>query len=139
MIRAWPILALLLAAVTAPAMAEHEIYFRYTVLGYVKDATGKPRPGERVLITRDKTGFSYDGETDAAGFFVVITRLGDESAGEPLTVSVGAQRLSVIARFDPANHTDERGTRVDLDGTRMLERPAWFRSTLTRLLTEPKP
>ena len=28
---------------------------------------------------------------------------------------------------------------VDLEGTRVLERPAWFRSTLTHLLGAPRP
>jgi hypothetical protein len=132
-------LALLLAAAAAPAPAEHVLHLRYTVLGYVRDAAGKPVSGLRVEVVRDKTGFSYVGETDAAGLFIVIARLGDESAGERLTVRIGDQRLGVVARFDAANHTDERGTRVDVDGARVLERPAWFRSTLVKLLSEPKP
>ena len=39
-------LALLVAVAAAPAVAEHEIFYRYTVLGYVKDAAGKPSPGQ---------------------------------------------------------------------------------------------
>jgi hypothetical protein len=139
MIRALAALALLVAAAAAPAAAEHVLHLRYTVLGYVRDAAGKPVAGQRVEVVRDKTGFSYVGETDAAGLFIVIARLGDESAGERLTVRIGDQRLGVVANFDAANHTDERGTRVDVDGARLMERPAWFRSTLVKLLSEPKP
>jgi hypothetical protein len=138
-IRAWFPLALLIAAAATPAAGEHEVFYRYTVLGYVKDTTGKPRVGETVRLIRDKTGFSYLGETDAAGLFVIVARLGDESAGETLTLRLGALRLELVARFEAANHTDERGTRVDVEGGRFVERPAWFRSTLVRLLTAPRP
>ena len=139
MIRALAALALLVAAAAAPAGAEHVLHLRYTVLGYVKDAAGKPITGQRVEVVRDKTGFTYVGDTDAAGLFIVIARLGDESAGERLTVRIGDQRLAVVAQFDAANRTDERGTRVDAEGARLLERPAWFRSTLVKLLSDPKP
>jgi hypothetical protein len=126
--------SVLAALAATPAGAEHEVYFRYTVLGYVTDAAGKPRPSQTVQLVRDKTGFSYLGETDAAGLFVIVARLGDESSGERLTLRLGAARLALTARFDPANHSDERGTRVDVRGTRFVERPAWFRSTLANVL-----
>jgi hypothetical protein len=132
-------LGLLVAVVAAPAVAEHEVFYRYTVLGYVKDAAGKPSPGQTVELIRDKTGFSYLGQTDESGLFVIVARLGDESAGESLTLRLGTTRQRLVARFDAANHTDERGTRVDLEGARVLERPAWFRSTLATLLGSPTP
>ncbi len=123
------------ALAAAPAWAEHEVYYRYTVLGYVKDTAGKPRPSQTVELIRDKTGFSYLGDTDAAGLFVIVARLGDESAGEALTLRLGGRRAKLTARFDPVNHTDERGTRVDFEGARFVERPAWFRSTLANFLS----
>ena len=130
-------IALLLSALAAltvtPVAAEHEVYYRYTVLGYVTDA-GHPRAGQEVVLIRDKTGFSYINITDAAGLFVIVARLGDESAGEGLTLRVGEVRAPLTAQFDPSNHSDERGTRVDVEGSRVVERPAWFRSTLARLL-----
>ena len=128
------LLPLLIVATAAPAAAEHEVYYRYTVLGYVKDAAGKPRAGQTVELIRDKTGFSYLAETDAAGLFVIVARLGDESAGEALTLRQAGLRTRLVARFDAANHTDERGTRVDLEGARAVERPTWFRSTLVNFL-----
>jgi len=128
--------ALLLAA--GLAAAEHEIFYRYTVLGFVKDARGQPLRGRTVEVVRDKTGFSYLGETDEQGFYLVITRLGDESAGERLTLKVAGASTKVTARFDPANHADERGTRVDLEGAKLVERSAWFRSTLARALGDAR-
>jgi hypothetical protein len=116
----------------APAWAENTVYYRYVVLGFVKDAHGKPLAGRPVAVTRDKTGLRYDGRTGDAGFFVLVIRLGDESAGESLTVSTGTATTRITARFDPANHADDRGTRVDLEGSRWTERTAAFRSTLTR-------
>lgn len=110
--------------------AEHEIYYRFTILGYVRDAHGKPVADAKVEVIRDKTGFKYLGETDETGFYVVRVRLGDESRGEALSVRQGAHVCRVIAVFDPANETDERGTRVDFEGAHSIERAARFQSTL---------
>jgi hypothetical protein len=133
------LLVLLATTVARPAVGEHEIYYRYTVLGYIKDGAGKPRAGQTVELIRDKTGFSYVGRTDEAGLFVIVARLGDESAGESLTLRLGDTHLSLVARFDATNHTDERGTRVDVNGTRVVERPGSFRATLATLLGAPRP
>ena len=83
MIRLTASLAVLLGAllVADAAHGEHEVYYRYTVLGYVKDGRGRPLSAREVKIVRDKTGFSYLGETDANGLYVVVLRLGDESVG----------------------------------------------------------
>jgi hypothetical protein len=116
--------------VAAPAAAEHEVYYRFTVLGYVKDARGKPVADAKVEVVRDKTGFTYLGETDGDGFYAARVRLGDESRGEALSVRQGARVCHVIAVFDPANQVDERGTRVDFEGARAIERATSFRSTL---------
>ena len=110
--------------------AEHEIYYRFTVLGYVKDTHGKPVVDAKVEVIRDKTDFKYLGETDDTGFYVVRVRLGDESRGETLTVRQGTHVRRVIALFDPANVTDERGTRVDFEGAHSVERAARFQATL---------
>jgi hypothetical protein len=133
------LLGLLVAAWPATATSEHEIFYRYTVLGYVKDAAGKPRPGQTVELIREKTGFSYLGQTDEAGLFVIVARLGDESVGESLTLRFETVRQRLVVRFEPANHTEERGTRVDLQGAQAQERPSSFRSTLAALLGAPKP
>ncbi|MGH7353228.1 MAG: carboxypeptidase-like regulatory domain-containing protein [Candidatus Rokuibacteriota bacterium] len=132
-----PVLALAaLVLLATPAAAEHEVQFRYTVIGYVKDARGQPLPGQTVELVRDRTGFSYVADTDAAGLYVVTARLADESSGETLTLRFGPARTRLVARFDPTNHADERGTRVDVEAGRFVERAAWFRSTLANLLGE---
>jgi hypothetical protein len=128
------ILAFLLIAFAGASHAEHEVYYRYTVIGYVKDPAGKLRTGVPVELTREKTGFSYLGETDGAGFYCIVARLGDESLGEPLRLRAGAQSLMIVARFDPADHVRERGTRVDFLGARPMEIPTAFAATLRRFL-----
>ena len=133
MIRALPVLTALVLTATA-AWAEHEVFYRYTVIGYVRDAAGAPLRDQSLEVVRDKTGFSYLARTDESGMFLFITRLGDESDGESLTLKYGPASVQLTARFDPANHTDERGTRVDVDAGRFVERPAWFHSTLTQFL-----
>src|SRR5215470_7963644 len=79
--------------VAAPAIAEHEPQYRYTVVGYVKDAAGKPRANQSMEVIRQKTGFAYVGETDATGLYVIITRLADESRDERLLVRAGPASL----------------------------------------------
>ena len=116
------------------ATAEHEVYYRYVVLGYVKDVTGVPLRGVTVEVIREKTGFSYLAETDAEGLYVIVSRLGDESMGERLRVKAGPQSTTISARFDPQNHAVERGTRLDFLGKKAVERPTWFASTLKRFL-----
>jgi hypothetical protein len=124
--------------VAVAARAEHEVYYRYTVLGYVKDARGRPLPGHEIKVVRDKTGFSYLGETDAKGLYVVVLRLGDESVGERLTVQAGALSTKVAAHFEVGNRIDERGTRLDVEAGRFVERAAWFPSTLALFLGASK-
>jgi hypothetical protein len=126
----------LLAAL--PAAGEHEVWYRYTVLGYVKDGRGRPLAGQRVELVRDRTRLSYLGDTDGDGLYVIVARLGDESAGEALTLRVGPATARLTASFDPTNHTDERGTRVDVDGARVVERAAAFRSTLANFVGAPR-
>lgn len=128
-------LAFLVLLVTPDAsFAEHEIYYRYTVLGYVKVATGKARPRIEVKLVRLKTGFPYLAETDETGFYVIVARLGDESVGEKLRLAIAKATATITARFDPADRIHERGTRVDFVGSRPVETPAAFRATLERFL-----
>jgi hypothetical protein len=119
-----------------PALAEHEAQYRYTVLGYVKDAAGRPRKGVGLEVTRQKTGLSYNGETDTAGLYVIVTRLADESRGEGLLVRAGPASLRITARLDPADHKSERGTRVDFTGDKVSERQDLFASTLKEFLSK---
>jgi hypothetical protein len=133
------VVLIVLALAVAPVAAEHTVDTRYVVLGFVKDVQGKLRPEHAVEVVRDKTGFAYSGRTDAQGFFVVVVRLGDESAGETLTLRIGQAKTTVTARFDPTNHADDRGTRVDLDGAKFVERTAAFRPTLARFVRSERP
>jgi len=124
----------LLGVLGGQARGEHEIQYRYIVLGYVADARGQAASATPVELVRNKTGFSYLAETDANGFFLIIARLGDESAGEPLTLRVGRAATTIAARFDPANHAAHRGTRVDVKGETFQERAAFFQPTLARFM-----
>jgi hypothetical protein len=119
-----------------PAGAEHQVSYRYTVLGYVTDAENRGRRGVRVELQREKTGFSYLGETDREGFYLIVARLGDESAGETLRLRAESQAVTLTARFDPADHDTERGTRVDFTARRPIESPTAFAVTLKRYLAQ---
>ena len=127
---------LVVGLIAPPALAEHEVQFRYTVLGYVKDAASRPRKGVALEVTRQKTGLVYKGETDAAGLYVVVIRLADESRGEGLLVRAGPASLRITARLDPADHQHERGTRVDFTGGKAAERPELFLATFKEFLSK---
>ena len=124
----------LVGIVPARSNAAHTVFFRYTVLGYVKEASGKARPGVPVRVTRQKTGLAYEGETDPTGLYVVVTRLGDESLGESLQLRAADHAVTIVARFDPSDHRRERGTRVDFEGSTTVETPGAFAATLDRFL-----
>ena len=133
------LVAVVLAAALIPgstAWAEHQVSYRYIVLGYVIGPDNQGRSGVRVELRREKTGFSYLGETDADGFYVIVARLGDESAGETLELRAESQAMTLTARFDPGDHTTERGTRVDFTARRPVESPTTFASTLKRYLAQ---
>ena len=121
-------------ATAPPTRGEHEIYYRYTVLGYVEDGAGKPRANASVQLVREKTGFAYRVSSDAAGLYVLVARLGDESVGERLQLRVDGQELMITARFDPADRDRERGTRVDFVRGQPVERAPEFQATLRRVL-----
>lgn len=125
----------LAVAVASPGGAEHRLDTRFVVLGYVTDARGRPLRGQAIELIREKTGFSYLDETDDTGLYVIIARLGDESAGEHLRLRMGKVVTIITARFDPGDHDTDRGTRVDLVGGKPVERAAWFASTLRKFLT----
>jgi len=127
---------LLTLASSSPSHAEHEIYYRYTVLGYVKDGSGQLRSGVEVELVREKTGFSYLSETDETGLYVIVARIGDESMGERLRLRAAGQSLILTAHFDPTNHSRERGTRVDFIGGKSVETPKDFAATLRRFLSQ---
>jgi hypothetical protein len=122
--------------IVGDARAEHQVSYRYVVLGYVTDAQNRGRPGVRVELRREKTGFSYLGETDAQGFYLIVARLGDESLGETLELRAANQAMTLTARFDPADHATERGTRVDFTARQPVESPTAFAVTLKRYLTQ---
>lgn len=132
--RALLIALVLVIAGAVAASAEHRVYYRYVVLGYATDAKGRPLVRQPVELTRDKTGFSYLDETNGQGFYLVVARLDDHDVGERMTLKIGQVVTSITARFDPRNHVDERGTRVDVVAGRPVERAAWFPSTLRAFL-----
>jgi hypothetical protein len=122
------------AMAAGDARAEHEVYYRYTVVGWIRNAAGRPLRDLVVEVVRAKTGLAYRAVTDADGFYVVVLRLGDESAGETLRLRIGTRSLTMRATFDPGDHSRERGTQVDVAGDGVVERPHAFAETLRRFL-----
>ena len=126
---------LLLALVAWEAHAEHEANHRYLILGYVKDAKGRPLRGVAVRVTRVKTGLGYNETSDQNGFYAIIVHLDDEDLGEQLHVSARTASVLHTAQFNQADARTERGTRLDFVGTRVEERRSWFFGTLKQYLS----
>jgi hypothetical protein len=120
--------------VLAPAVeATHEVDHRYVVLGYVRDAAGRPVAGAVVRVVRQKTGLALEAETDAEGFYLVIVHLHDEDLLQVLRVAVGPRTtLRLEARFNPFDRRTPRGTRVDFTDGVARERPEDFATALER-------
>lgn len=129
-------LILLLALLAGPsvALATHEPDHRYIVLGYVRDGAGRPLAGVEVRVVRERTGLAYPARTDREGFYLVIVHLHDEDLGDALTVSAASATGRIVATFDPRDKRFERGTRVDIEGGRAVERRPLFAKTLKELL-----
>lgn len=124
--------AALALSLATPVEATHEVNHRYVILGYVRDAAGRPLARIVVRIVREKTGLAYEAETDGDGFYLVILHLHDEDALEPLWVAVGRAALRVEARFDPLDPRTPRGTSVTFTGGVARERPDEFAAALAR-------
>lgn len=133
-----------LAAVAATAVAltlllataveaTHEVDHRYVVLGYVRDAAGRPLAWTVVRVVREKTGLAHEARTDSDGFYLVILHLHDEDVLEPLRVAVTrATTLRVAARFNSRDPRTPRGTRVDFTNGVARERSEEFAAALER-------
>lgn len=119
-------------SVAIPVEATHEVDHRYVVLGYVRDAAGRPLARAVVRVVREKTGLAYEAETDGDGFYLVILHLHDEDVLEALGVGVGRATLRVEARFNPLDSRTPRGTNVDFHGGVARERPETFAAALER-------
>jgi hypothetical protein len=116
------------------AGATHLADHRFVILGYVTDERGEPRVGALVVVTRLKTGLAYRTRTEADGFYLLVVHLHDEDEGDRLAVSAGGVGGEIRARFAPRDRTTERGTRIDVRGSALLEEPAAFADTLRRYL-----
>ena len=127
-------MALLL--VTAPARAEHEANHRYVILGYVKDANGRPLERALVEVVRVKTGLAYRETSDRDGLYALIVNLHDEDLGDSLEVSTRGRSATVKAEFNPRDSTTERGTRIDFVGQKIEDRRSWFLATLKQYLAK---
>ncbi len=130
------LVAVVLVALAGSAEATHRVDHRYVVLGYVRDAMGRPMPRAPVRVVREKTELAYEAETDADGMYLVIVHLHDEDLGDPLALAVGPATFRIRARFDALDPRTPRGTRVDFIAGQGWERHDDFAHTLDRYLKE---
>lgn len=130
------ILVALVALAGVPARATHAPDHRFIVLGYVTDEARRPLAGVPIIVTRVKTGLEYRTRTEPDGFYLVVVHLHDEDEGERLSVAAGSTAYTqVTARFDVRDKRVERGTRVDVRGTDVVEDRRSFAETLRTWLS----
>jgi hypothetical protein len=113
---------------SAFALSSHDVYARYVVVGYVRDAEGKPAAGTRVHAVTEKGQLTYETETDASGLFVLVASI-RKGSGESLILSTDSLQTTLRPRLDAPAHQGPHGTRVDIDGDRFSERHALFEQT----------
>lgn len=121
-------------ALAGTAGATHAPDHRFIVLGYVRHADGRGLPDETVVVTRLKTGLRYRSATDRDGFYLVVVHLHDEDEGERLAVAARGLRSEIVARYDVSDKKVERGTRVDIGATGIVEDRGAFAETLRAFL-----
>jgi hypothetical protein len=126
----------LAAALSLPlrTAATHLPDHRFLVIGYVTDAAGRPVAGARVVVRRPKTGLEQPTRTEPDGLYFVVVHLHDEDEGERLAVEANGVQGEIRARFDVRDRRVERGTRVDIRGTRLVENRGGFAETLREYL-----
>jgi hypothetical protein len=118
----------LVLSASAFALSSHDVYARYIVVGYVRDAEGKPAARTRVHAVTEKGQLTYETETDASGLFMLVASIRKDS-GESLILSTGSLQTTIKPRLDARDDQGQHGTRVDIEADRFSERPALFRQT----------
>jgi hypothetical protein len=99
-------------ALTAPAVAEHEMDHRFVVEGYVCGTDGKPKADVEVVARDTRASIGKADYTDSSGHYRIQLHLHNDNAGDPVVVSAGEQEQKIRAQFDPKDLTTERKATV---------------------------
>lgn len=133
--RSWTLVVMLgVLWPASPVMAEHTADHRYTIVGYVKQADGTPRPNTLVSV-RERQGARLGvASTEASGWYSLRLHLHDSDLGRLLTVEANNVARQIRVTFDPNDGTTERLQRVDFVGPQALEIPLAQRSLIPYIL-----
>jgi hypothetical protein len=96
-----------------PALATHEADHRFLVFGYVRDGQGRPLAGQRVVVVDTRLNHGKAAETGRDGYYEALLHLHNEDLGDEITVTVGDERKTTKAEFDPQDQHTDRKAQVD--------------------------
>ncbi len=103
----------LLAALSTPSMATHDVDHRYVITGHVRDAQGAPLANTRVEVTLLGGQPAGEGLTDANGRYSIVLHVHNDSIGRRYWVTANGVTHSGEFDFNPGDRTTERGHRID--------------------------
>lgn len=107
------VFGLISTALTAPAMAEHEMDHRFVVEGYVCGTDGQPKADVEVTARDTKASIGKADYTDSSGHYHIQLHLHNDNAGDPVVVTAGEQEQKIRAQFDPKDLHTERKVSVN--------------------------
>ena len=111
-----PILAFFfLLSLEKSALATHETDHRYTVFGVIRNASGVPQSGIRVMVTDTLSGEGNTVFTDENGRYEVLLHLHNNNLGDEIRIVAGKNSKTTRALFNPDDKQTERKSEVNFD------------------------
>jgi hypothetical protein len=116
----FPLLAVCLALLPAPALAKHEADHRYNVKGFVLDENEQPLADSPVTI-RSGNGVIGHQKTNSQGYYNIQLHLHDNNLGKKLQVQTAVGEATIRVRFTPGNKATRRVHQANLIGGKLVE------------------
>ena len=116
----FPLLAVCLALLPAPALAKHEADHRYNVKGFVLDENEQPLADNAVTIRSGNDVIGHQ-KTNSQGYYNIQLHLHDNDLGKKLQVRTVLGEATIRARFTPGNRATRRVHYANLIGGKLVE------------------
>lgn len=110
----------LMLVVSAAAVAEHEEDHRYTVEGYVLNASEQPLADVDISFHLGNTRLK-SATTDRTGFYSVQLHLHDPDWGKTLNINAGGDEATITVDFERGNLHKRRIHKANFVGGKLIE------------------
>ncbi len=116
----FPLLAVCLALLPAPALGKHEADHRYNVKGFVLDENEQPLADSPVTIRSGNDLIGHQ-KTNSQGYYNIPLHLHDTDLGKKLQVQTTVSKATIRVRFTPGNKATRRVHYANLIGGKLVE------------------